>query len=84
MSCLAITGGSPSVWSAKENIETALMGIANILFVAGAIYMIYMSGNTGMDLVKSSEFWGFLVPSSLMAITFFTSTLIKQANQTQF
>ena len=44
-----------------EKVELAMIGIANILFVAGAIYMAYMTGCTGLGFLACSEFWGLLI-----------------------
>ena len=79
MSCCGIyTPILPCISNAhKESIETALVGIANLLFVAGAIYILYMNGNTGVAMLKSSEMWGLMIPTSLFCITFFTSVCFK-------
>ncbi len=78
MSSQAINGGSPVVWSIKENIEVTMMGIVNILFVVGAIYMMYMNRNSVMALAKSPVFWGFFVSSNYLMFGAFFITLIKR------
>lgn len=78
MSCSPVNCVPTKCWEIKDNIELVMIGIANILFLAGAVYILYLNGKSGIDLIASSDFWGLLIPTALLCITFFTSLIKKQ------
>lgn len=76
MSCCGIGSGNVngiSCWNVESatNVELTCLGLGNLLFLAGAIYMMYMSGLKGCEYCSTCEFWGLLLPNVFMSSAFF-------------
>lgn len=74
MTCCGIGSGNGTSWCTVENasnIELVCLGLGNILFLAGAIYLMYTGNFQGKALVASCEFWGLLLPNIFMNGSFF-------------